>query len=120
MSDGFQTPKSSDGQAAAGSGSVTPSRSSAQRLEALRRANEIRIGRAHLKRALAAGSVRVSEILAAPPECVKTQKVQALLLALPKYGPARVARLLAQCQISSAKTVAGLSERQRGELIGRL
>ena len=120
MTDGIQTPGSSDGQAAASSGAVTSSSSTAQRLEALRRANEIRIGRAQLKRALAAGSVRVSDILAAPPECVKTQKVQALLLALPRYGPARVARLLAQCQISSAKTVGGLSERQRGELIGRL
>src|SRR6266480_6817091 len=120
VTDGLQTPGSSDGQAAASSGAVTSSSSTAQRLEALRRANEVRIGRAQLKRALAAGSVRVSDILAAPPECVKTQKVQALLLALPKYGPARVVRLLAQCQISSAKTVAGLSERQRGELIGRL
>jgi hypothetical protein len=81
----------------------------------LRRANEIRIGRAQLKRALAAGSVRVNDILAAPPEGVRTQKVQALLLALPKYGPARVARLLAQCQISSAKTLAGLNERQRAD-----
>ena len=120
MTGGLDTPGSSDGQLAPSSGAVTPSRSSAQRLEALRRANEIRIGRARVKRTLASGGVRVSEILAAPPECVKTLKVQALLLALPKYGPARVARLLAQCQISSAKTVAGLSERQRGELIGRL
>jgi len=117
---GLETPGSSEGQVAPSSGAATPSNSSAQRLEALRRANEIRIGRARLKRTLASGSVRVTEILAAPPECVKTLKVQALLLALPKYGPARVARLLAQCQISSAKTVAGLSERQRGELIGRL
>ena len=99
---------------------ATPARSTAQRLEALRRANEIRIGRAQLKRTLASGSVRITEILARPPECAKTQKVHDLLLALLKYGPARVARLLAQCQISSAKTVAGLSERQRGELIGRL
>jgi hypothetical protein len=120
VTDGLQTPGSSDGQAAARSGAVTSSSSTAQRLEALRRANEIRIGRAQLKRALAAGSVRVSDILAAPPECARTQKVQALLLALPKYGPARVARLLAQCQISSAKTLAGLSERQRAELIRRL
>jgi S13-like protein len=115
-----ETPRPPDEQLAPRSGAVTPSRSTVQRLEALRRANEIRIGRARLKRALATGSVRITDILATPPECVRSQKVQALLLALPTYGPARVARLLAQCQISSAKTVAGLSERQRGELIGRL
>ena len=120
MTGGLETPGSSEGQVAPSSGAVTPSRSSAQRLEALRKANEIRTGRAQLKRALATNSVRVTDILAKPPECVKTQKVHALLLALPQYGPARVARLLAQCQISSAKTLGGLSERQREELIARL
>jgi hypothetical protein len=120
VTDGLQTPGSSDGQTGASSRAATSSSSAVQRLEALRRANEIRIARAQLKRALATGTVRITDILARPPKCVKTQKVQALLLALPKYGPARVARLLAQCQIGSAKTVAGLSERQRGELIGRL
>ena len=98
----------------------TPARSAAQRLKALRRANEIRIGRAQLKKNLASGSVRITDILAAPPECAKTQKVHDLLLALPKYGPARVARLLAYCRINPSKTVAGLSDRQRKELIGRL
>jgi hypothetical protein len=92
----------------------------AQRLEALRRANEIRIGRAQLKKNLATGGVRIANVLATPPECAKTQKVHDLLLALPKYGPARVAHLLAHCRISPSKTVAGLSDRQRKELIGRL
>jgi hypothetical protein len=105
---------------ALGSRAVTPARSAVQRLEALRRANEIRIGRAQLKRTLATGSVRITDILATPPECAKTQKVHDLLLALPKYGPARVNRLLAHCRISPSKTVVGLSDRQRNELIGRL
>jgi hypothetical protein len=41
VTDGLQTPGSSDGQAAARSGVVTSSSSTAQRLEALRRANEL-------------------------------------------------------------------------------
>jgi len=86
----------------------------------LRRANEIRIGRAQLKKDVASGSVRISDILARPPACAQTQKLDDLLLALPKYGPARVARLLAHCRISPSKTVAGLSDRQRLELIERL
>ncbi|MGH3085307.1 MAG: integration host factor, actinobacterial type [Gaiellaceae bacterium] len=105
---------------APGRGSETPARSAAQRLEALRRANEIRIGRAQLKKDLATGSVRITDILATPPECAKTQTIDDLLLALPNYGPVRVARLLAHCRTSPSKTVAGLSERQRQELIGRL
>ena len=97
----------------------THARSAAQRLEALRKANEIRIGRAQLKTDLASGRVRITDILASPPECAKTQKVHDLLLALPKYGPARVTRLLADCRIRPLKTVAGLSERQRADLIRR-
>jgi len=97
-----------------------PARSAVQRLEALRRANEIRTERAQLKKHLASGSVRITDILATPPECARTQKVDDLLLCLPKYGPARVARLLAHCRISPAKTVAGLSDRQRQVLIGLL
>ena len=77
-----------------------PARSAAQRLDALRRANEIRIGRALLKKKLASGSVQISDILETPPECAKTQKVEDLLLALRKHGPVRVARLLAHCRIS--------------------
>ena len=83
-------------------------------------ANEIRIGRAQLKMKLASGRVRITDILATPPECAQTQKVHDLLLALPKHGPARVTRLLVHCRISPSKTVAGLSDRQRKELIGRL
>ena len=96
----------------------TPVRSVEQRLEALRRANEIRVARAQLKRELAGGRVRIEEILATPPKHAETQKVHDLLLAVPKYGPARVARLLAHCRISHSKTVAGLSDRQRAQLLG--
>lgn len=105
---------------ASGRRADTPAGSSAQRLEALHRANEIRIGRAQLKKNLAAGTVKITDILTTPPACAKTQKVHDLLLALPKHGPARVARLLTNCRISPSKTVAGLSDRQRQELIGRV
>ena len=103
-----------------GGRAATPARSARQRLAALRRANAVRSGRAQLKKQLATGSVRITEILATPPECARTQQVEDLLLAVPKLGPARVARLLARCRISPSKTVAGLSDRQRTELIGHL
>jgi hypothetical protein len=98
----------------------TPTRSTAQRLEALRNANAVRSGRAQLKKELATGTVMIADILIAPPQCATRQKVHDLLLALPGYGPARVARLLTQCRISPSKTVAGLSDRQRTELASRL
>ncbi len=87
-------------------------------MRALRHANEIRIGRARLKRELASGRARIDEIIAQPPEFAKTAKVYDLLLALPKVGPARAARSLTHCRIAPSKTVAGLTERQRHALIG--
>jgi len=87
-------------------------------MRALRRANEIRSGRARLKKELGLGRVRIEEIIAQPPESAKTAKVYDLLLALPKIGPAKATRCLTQCRIAPSKTVGGLSERQRHELIG--
>ena len=87
-------------------------------MRALRHANEIRSGRARLKKELAVGRARIEEIIAQPPESAKTAKVYDLLLALPKIGPAKATRCLSQCRIAPSKTVGGLSERQRDELIG--
>ena len=87
-------------------------------MRALRHANEIRIGRAGLKRERASGKARIDEIIAQPPEVAKTAKVYDLLLALPKVGPAKAARSLTQCRIAPSKTIGGLTERQRHELIG--
>jgi hypothetical protein len=46
---------------------VVSARSAQRRLGSLARANEVRVERAHLKRALAAGSVAFAEVLANPP-----------------------------------------------------
>ena len=40
-----------------------------------------------------------------------------MLLAVPKFGRVKAARMLNQCRISQSKTVGGLSDRQRQELI---
>jgi hypothetical protein len=44
-------------------------------------------------------------------------KVFDLLLATPKYGRIKANKLLQRCRISSSKTVGGLSDRQRVEII---
>ena len=43
-----------------------------------------------------------------------------MLLAVPKYGRVKTNRILTQCRISPSKTIGGLSERQRTELVGLL
>ena len=95
-----------------------PQRSLDQRMEALKRANDIRVRRAQLKKDLKDGSVQIEEVLRRPPTYVETAKVFDILMAVPKFGRVKAAKLLNQCRISQSKTVGGLSERQRGELIG--
>src|SRR5438270_14097842 len=94
-----------------------PERSLTQRMDALKRANDIRTRRASLKRDLKAGRVHIHGLLLDPPEYLETAKVFDLLLAVPKYGRVKVNRILTQCRISPSKTIGGLSQRQRAELV---
>ncbi len=94
-----------------------PARSLDQRMEALQRANDVRVRRAQLKRDLKAGREEIESILLDPPGWVETAKVFDMLMAVPKFGRVKAARLLNQCRISQSKTVGGLSERQRTELV---
>src|SRR6201987_5838098 len=80
---------------------AAPERSLVQRMEALQRANDIRSRRAQLKRDLKAGR----------------QPIHDLLLAVPKYGRVKVNKIPSQCRISPSKTIGGLSQRQRTELV---
>ena len=99
---------------------LAPERSLTQRMDALKRANEIRTQRARLKRDLKAGRVQIHGLLLDPPEYLATAKVFDLLLAVPKYGRVKVNRILTHCRISPSKTIGGLSERQRSELVSLL
>jgi hypothetical protein len=99
---------------------VAPSRSRAQREDALRRATAVRRQRAQLKRDLKTGRCVIEEVLTDPPAFVQTAKVADLLLAVPKYGPVKVNKLLSRCRIAPSKTIGGLSDRQRNELAALL
>lgn len=103
-----------------GSPLATPDRSPSQRLEALKLANAVRTERASLKRDLKAGRIRIETVLLDPPECVHSAKVADIMLAVPRYGRVKVTKVLQRCRISPSKTVIGLSERQRRELVEAL
>ena len=96
---------------------AAPERSLNQRMDALARANQIRTRRAQLKRDLKSGRLSIQTLLLNPPEYVETAKVFDMLLAVPKYGRVKVNKILAHCRISPSKTIGGLSERQRSELV---
>jgi hypothetical protein len=99
---------------------AAPERSLLQRMDALQRANEIRTRRAQLKKDLKGGRVSIHKLLTEPPEYVETAKVFDMLLAVPKYGRVKANKILQQCRISPSKTIGGLSERQRTELVSLL
>ncbi len=83
---------------------AAPERSLVQRMDALQRANEIRTRRAQLKRDLKGGRVSIHDLLLEPP----------------KYGRVKVNKVLVSCRISPSKTIGGLSQRQRTELVSML
>jgi hypothetical protein len=99
---------------------TTPQRSLQQRLDALKRANEIRMGRAQLKRDMKAGRKSLLDVLAAPPACAETAKTFEMLLAAPKIGRVKANAILTRHQVSPSKTLAGLTDRQRTALMDEL
>src|ERR1700755_1122774 len=94
-----------------------PVRSLDQRMEALKRANDIRVKRAQLQKDLQSVHGSIEALLRDPPEYVSTAKVFDMLMAVPKYGRVKAARLLNQCRISQSKTVGGVSEPHGAELV---
>ena len=103
--------------AATKSPSAAPERSLTQRMEALNEANRIRTRRAQLKKDLRSGRANINVLLLSPPDYILSAKVSDMLLAVPKYGHVKVNKILAQCRISPSKTIGGLSQRQRAELV---
>jgi hypothetical protein len=99
---------------------AAPERSLDQRIDALTRANEVRVLRAQVKRDLKAGRVSIGALLLDPPAYLEAAKVFDMLLALPKVGSVKATRILNGCRVSPSKTFGGLSERQRAKLAGRL
>lgn len=95
---------------------LAPERSTDQRLESLRHANEIRISRARLKKAIKAGGIDPVATLRQPPDYMLSMKVSKFLETVPKLGAVKAARMMSIARVSYGKTVGGLSDRQRGEL----
>src|SRR5688572_24693281 len=96
---------------------ATPERSLEQRLEALNRANDVRTARARLKKDLKAGRRSIDSLLVHPPDFILTMKLFDLLLHVPKWGRVKVTKALKETRISPSKTIGGMSERQRFELL---
>lgn len=91
-------------------------RSLEQRLDALERANAVRLGRADLRRKLATGELSATDLLADPPDAILTWQVGELLSAQWRWGGIRTRKFLASVGISAYREVRMLTERQRAVL----
>jgi hypothetical protein len=87
-----------------------------QRQAALAKASEARKARSELLAALKAGTITMTDVLAREDEVAKKTKVAAAVKALPGYGPARAAAVLAQAGIPEVRRIGGLGEQQRRKL----
>lgn len=104
--------------ARAGAGvSIPPDRTLEQRRQALAKANEVRTARRDLKVELAAGLGDPAAIVEVPPLAFESMRVRDLLLALPGVGRRTADKMLWRARVAPTKTLVGLSDRQRHELV---
>lgn len=91
-----------------------------QRLRALERANEVRLGRAELKRRIAEGELSAAEVILACPWQAHSWSVGELLMSQRRWGNTRCRKFLYHNQISELKPIGKLTERQRQLLAAQL
>src|SRR3954454_18085352 len=84
-----------------------------QRMDALRRANRVRLARAELKRNVASGRLRAADVILTPPWEATSMPVDELLTSQRRWGAERVGRFLASMQIPENKQIGTMTERQR-------
>ena len=97
------------------SGNLTP-----LRLAALQLANDVRSGRAALKRQIAAGTVRVVDVLVDPPPVAAGISMGALLISQRGWGRVKSGRFLSSHDVGEARKLGELSQRQRELLAAEL
>jgi hypothetical protein len=91
-----------------------------QRLQALERANMVRLARAGLKRRIAEGELSAAEVILTNPPEVATWTVGELLRSQRRWGGTRCRKFLSPYQISEVKRIETLTDRQRRLLAAHL
>ena len=92
-----------------------------QHLQALARANEVRLARAELKRQVADGEISAAHVILECPWEAASMTVSDLLTSQRRWGTTRCRKLLSAIPMSENKTVGSMTERQRvalAELLG--
>jgi hypothetical protein len=93
---------------------------SSQCMQALARANQVRLARATLKRDVSAGRRNITEVIMESPWEAESMSLSELLCSQRRWGRARSRKLLASATLSEGKRVGSLTERQRRILVAAL
>lgn len=99
---------------------ASPAERGTQRLQALRRANEVRLARAAMKHQIAAGKMSVSDAISSDSTEIARMAVIELLLCQRSWGYARCRALLMAVPMPETKTVGSMTARQRSLLVALL
>jgi hypothetical protein len=96
------------------------SRDTSQCMQALARANKVRLARAALKRDVSAGRRHVTEVVLDSPWEADSMSLSELLCSQRRWGRARSRKLLSSIALSEGKRVGTLTDRQRRLLVAAL
>jgi hypothetical protein len=95
-------------------------RGTSQCMEALARANQVRLARAALKRDISAGRRSITAVIMESPWEADSMSLSELLCSQRRWGRARSRKLLSSTALSEGKRVGTLTERQRRILVAAL
>jgi hypothetical protein len=84
-----------------------------QHMQALERANRVRLARAELKRSIARGEVEASEIVRECPWETESMTLAELLTSQRRWGRTRARKLLLALSLNENKRLGTLTSRQR-------
>lgn len=90
--------------------------SNGQHMRALEYANQIRLARAELKRAIAAGHTSVADAVVSPREETEGMQIAELLASQKRWGDTRCRKFMQSIGLPEDKTVKSLTSRQRHAL----
>jgi len=91
-----------------------------QHMQALARANRVRLARAELKRSIGRGEVDVTEVIRDVPWETESMTLAELLTSQRRWGRTRARKLLQTLGLSENKRVGSLTPRQRAMMASAL
>ncbi len=97
-----------------------PRRGTSQCMQALARANQVRLARAALKRDISAGRRSITDVILDSPWEADSMSLSELLCSQRRWGRARSRKLLSSAGLNEGKRLGTLTERQRRILVAAL